>query len=169
MTNHCKIIDDTFEIKDNFKNYNSNKCFEFLEFQGKQRYGDSFKVYEFDKSTLYKLIIYMIKEQNTAQKLGIDLSKGILLTGPVGCGKTTSMQLLKLFSNPSFDYKIKSCRDISFDFAKQGFEVLEPFTKIPNNEPAVTPPAELVNELFEIVNPLQFLICTPLQFVETLE
>ena len=70
----------------------------------------------------------MIKDENTALKEQIDLSKGIILSGPIGCGKTSIMHLIRPFANPLSDYKIKTCREISFEFAKNGFEAINCYT-----------------------------------------
>ncbi|WP_445752753.1 ATPase [Polaribacter sp.] len=76
----------------------------------------------------------MIKDPKVADKLQINLDKGILLSGPIGCGKTSIMHLLKPFSNHCKDYKIKTCREISFEFAKHGYEALSPYTQKSNRQ-----------------------------------
>ena len=101
-------IYDCFTIQNNQKIYDFNNCLLFINHQGKIRYGQSFKICQEDIPTLYKLIIYMIKDQKIADKLQIKLDKGILLSGPIGCGKTSIMHLLKPFSNHYTDYKIKT-------------------------------------------------------------
>ena len=70
----------------------------------------------------------MIKDHNTALKEQIDLSKGILLSGPIGCGKTSIMHLIRPFASPLSDYKIKTCRELSFEFAKSGYEAINKYT-----------------------------------------
>jgi energy-coupling factor transporter ATP-binding protein EcfA2 len=80
------------------------------------------------------LIAYFLKDEQACYQFNIDLQKGILLTGPIGCGKTSIMQLIKPFSNHYSDYKIKTCREISFEFAKQGFEALNPYIHKSNNQ-----------------------------------
>lgn len=133
MTNHCKYITDTFTVDGNDKVYDFKKCLAYINYHGKLQYGNSFKINEDDCPTFYKLLIYMIKDKSEAEKLQIDLSKGILLSGPIGCGKTSIMHLIRPFSGQASDYKIKTCREIAFEFAKHGYEVLEPYTKRSNN------------------------------------
>ena len=70
----------------------------------------------------------MIKDHNTALKEQIDLSKGILLSGPIGCGKTSIMHLIRPFASPLSDYKIKTCRELSFEFAKSGYDAINKYT-----------------------------------------
>ena len=121
-------ISDCFTIENDQKIYDFNKCLSFIETQGKEHYGQSFKINILDIPTIYKLVIYMIKDQNTALKLQIDLNKGILLSGPIGCGKTSIMHLIRPFANPLSDYKIKTCRELSFEFAKNGFDAINKYT-----------------------------------------
>ncbi len=127
MPNHFSFR-STFEIVNNYKIYNQKKCFQFLEQQGKAMYGPKFKIDSADKPTIYMLLIYAIRDQNSAIQLGINLNKGILLTGPIGCGKTALMNLIKPFFHPKNDYKIRTTRHISFEFAKSGYESLAQYT-----------------------------------------
>lgn len=137
MENHFNLS-NTFEIKDNKKLYDLQKCFKYLEIQGKQAYGQSFKIHQDDKPTIYKLLIYAIRDKENAFKLGLDLNKGILLSGPIGCGKTSIMHLIKPFGYAKYDYKIKTTREVSFEFAKQGFEALQPYTQKSNQQNRLT-------------------------------
>lgn len=109
--------------------YDVHKCFAYLEAQGKQKYGEAFTIHQADKPLIYKLLIYAIRDQENAFRLGVDLNKGILLSGPVGCGKTSMMHLIKPFLYAKFDYKIATTRRISFEFAKHGFEAFRPYTE----------------------------------------
>lgn len=133
MENHFNLS-NTYQIKNNFKMYDLQRCFAYLEFQGKQTYGQTFKIIEDDKHIIAKLLIYAIRDHKNALKLGLDLNKGILLSGPIGCGKTSIMHLIKPFSNVKHDYKIKTTREVSFEFAKNGFEALQVYSQKPNNQ-----------------------------------
>lgn len=137
MENHYKLS-NTFEIKNGRKIYDLQKCFAYLESQGKEMYGQSFKISQEDKPTIYKLLIYAIRDNENAFKLGLDLNKGILLSGPVGCGKTSIMHLIKPFLYLKYDYKIKTTRFVSFEFAKYGFEALQQYTEKSNHQIRLT-------------------------------
>lgn len=51
--------------------------------------------------------------------------KGLMLCGPVGCGKTT---LMKIFSeNQKQSYAVVSARTPSYEFAKEGFDGIEKY------------------------------------------
>lgn len=137
MQNHFNIS-QTFTIENNTKIYDLNNCFKFIESQGKIIYGQSFKIHAQDKPVIFKLLIHAIRDEINAHKMGIDLNKGILLSGPIGCGKTSIMHLLKPFFYAKEDFKIKTSREISFEFAKQGYEALQPYTQKSNYQLRLT-------------------------------
>jgi DNA replication protein DnaC len=138
MPIHIHKIHETYTIENNQKIYDFNKCLSFIASQGKEHYGQSFKINILDIPTIYKLVIYMIRDQNTALKLQIDLNKGILLSGPIGCGKTSIMHLIRLFASPLSEYKIKTCRELSFEFAKNGFDAINKYTLKQANQSRLT-------------------------------
>ncbi|MCG2611838.1 ATPase [Flavobacterium sp. SM15] len=132
MKNHFDIS-DTFTIENNVKVYQMQRCFKYLEKQGKKTYGQSFAIHEQDRSVILKLLVYAIRDKESALKLGIDLNKGIALTGPVGCGKTSLMHLIKPFIYAKHDYKIKTTREVAFEFAKNGYDALSQYSSKLNN------------------------------------
>lgn len=110
--------------------YDYNKVFDFLIKKGKQDFGLHFNLMESDKATIIKLLAYFLKDEFICDKHQIQLKKGILLSGPVGCGKTTLMQLMKYFNNQNQStFIVKSCREISFEFIKEGYDVIQRYTK----------------------------------------
>jgi DNA replication protein DnaC len=129
MENLCENIQETYQIKNGIKVYDFKKCLLFLEFQGKSWYGGHFKIIEEDLEIIYKLLIYVMRDEINAKKIEINLDKGILLSGPVGCGKTSLMSLINLFSKKGFEYKIKPAREIAFEFASQGYDSLNSYTQ----------------------------------------
>jgi ABC-type bacteriocin/lantibiotic exporter with double-glycine peptidase domain len=62
---------------------------DWLENKGKLQFGEKFHFREADVVNIQKLICYFLKDEVMAANFNLDLSKGILLSGPVGCGKTT--------------------------------------------------------------------------------
>ena len=56
--------------------------------------------------------------------------KGILLCGPVGCGKTTLMRVFT--ENQKKSYSMVSCRKVSYDFSLNGFPSIEYYSRIIN-------------------------------------
>jgi DNA replication protein DnaC len=100
----------------------------WLEQKGKKEFGAKFQFIELDIPNITKLICYFLDDQDTAAKLKIDLTKGILLSGPVGCGKTTLMKLMRYVPQANKKFFVKTCRDISFEFIKDGYEVIHRYS-----------------------------------------
>lgn len=57
----------------------------------------------------------------------MDVDKGILLTGPVGCGKTSLMRLLKHIVPHQKSYEVIPSRNIVFGFNNIGYTVIEQY------------------------------------------
>jgi energy-coupling factor transporter ATP-binding protein EcfA2 len=138
MEKLCENINDTYILSGRIRIFDFKKSVSHLTYLGKNYYGDGFYIDQVDIPVIYKLLIYMIKDTNTARKIGIDLSKGILLSGPIGCGKTTLMNLVMQFAHSSDRYKMETCRNITFDFAKNGFDVILKYTTKKHNHSRLT-------------------------------
>lgn len=108
-------------------------CLAFLEKRGKEHYGNKFKIIDIDHEVIFKLLVYFIGDKSFAQKLEIDLDKGILLTGPIGCGKTTLMNLMRFVPPPERNHIMKPCRDVSFEFIQEGYEVIWRYSRMSFN------------------------------------
>jgi energy-coupling factor transporter ATP-binding protein EcfA2 len=65
--------------------------------------------------------------QQAHKKLNIDPQKGILLSGPVGCGKTALMKLLRHLTPHKRTYKIIPWRNAVFSFDNLGFKTIEDY------------------------------------------
>jgi DNA replication protein DnaC len=108
--------------------YNYPQILAYLEKKGKKEYGEKFYFHEQDIPNITKITAYFLNDESTAAALGIDLTKGILLTGPVGCGKTTLMSLMRYVPQYPKKFFVKPCRDISFEFIKDGYEVIHRYS-----------------------------------------
>lgn len=108
--------------------YDFKNTLDFLEAKGKQLFGDNFKIYKDDHPLIYKLMIYSIRDQKSCLANNINLQKSILLTGPVGCGKTTLMQLMPYITPHFRSYDILSTRNIVFSFNANGYDTINTFS-----------------------------------------
>lgn len=108
--------------------YNYPELIAWLEIKGKKDFGDKFHFLEQDIISITKLISYFLEDETIAAKYNLDLTKGILLSGPVGCGKTTLMALMRYVPQPNKKFFLKTCRDISFEFIKDGYEVIHRYS-----------------------------------------
>lgn len=109
--------------------YNYPEILAWLEQRGKQDYGEKFYFAQQDTLNITKLIAYFLKDEAKTKEFGIDLTKGILLSGPVGCGKTTLMTLMKYVAKQNSRFYMKTCRDISFEFIKEGYEIIHRYSR----------------------------------------
>lgn len=108
--------------------YNYNEVITWLEKKGVELYGNHFKIHESDYPIVYKLIAYFLKDEPTCFQYNINLNKGILLSGPVGCGKTSLMNVMKHLTPTEHKFTIKPCRDISFEFIQDGYQIIHKYS-----------------------------------------
>lgn len=108
-------------------------CLTFFEKRGKELFGEKFEIHGEDHNIIYKLIIYFLRHEPEAKRLEVDLDKGILLTGPIGCGKTSLMTLMRYVPMPKKNFIIRHCRDVSFEFIREGYEVINRYSKMSFN------------------------------------
>jgi energy-coupling factor transporter ATP-binding protein EcfA2 len=108
--------------------FDFTKCLLSIEQTGKELYSPSFKVIPEDYEIIFKLLVYFLQDANNAEKYQISLKKDILLAGPVGCGKTSLMHLVKLFLPFEKRYLVKPCRDICFEFSQEGYAVIQKYS-----------------------------------------
>ena len=134
MARHYKIIEQDRayvlgEIKEDMIHYDFAQTLTYLDTKGKLIYGPKFKIYEEDIQIIYRLLIYMIRDKENCKKHDIDLNKGILLTGPIGCGKTSLMNLVRYIVPKAKQYQIHSARKVSFEYQKFGLGIIENYNK----------------------------------------
>ena len=107
--------------------YDFKKMLIYLDAKGKLLFGKKFQIYKEDHSILYKLFVYYIKDEASCKKLGIDLGKGLLLSGPVGCGKTSLMKLMRYLVPHQKPYELIPSRNIVFGFNNIGYRIIEQY------------------------------------------
>ncbi len=102
---------------------------QLLEQRGKEQFGENFHFRKEDEPIILRLIAYFLKDEPTCNKVGISLQKGILLSGPIGSGKTSLMNLMKHITPTEHKFSVKPCRDISFEFIQDGYEIIHRYSK----------------------------------------
>lgn len=107
--------------------YDFDKMLIYLDAKGKLLFGQKFKIYKEDRDILYKLCLYFIQDRIACKELGIDIDKGILLSGPVGCGKTSLIRLLKHLVPHRKPYEVVPTRNIVFGFNHVGYKTIEDY------------------------------------------
>lgn len=107
--------------------FNYDDVIQWIEKKGVELYGDHFTIIENDHSVIYRLIAYFLRDQETAFRYNMTLHKGIILSGPVGCGKTSLLNIMKYLTPAGHKFSVKPCRDISFEFIKDGYQVIDKY------------------------------------------
>lgn len=107
--------------------YDFAKILVYLTAKGKLLFGENFKIYREDTQTLRKLCTYYVKDKDGCKKYNIDPDKGLLLSGPVGCGKTSLVRLMRHLVPHQRWYEVISCRNIVFGFQHIGYKTIEDF------------------------------------------
>lgn len=110
--------------------YDYSKVFAYLEKKGKEDFGNHFALHSSDLPLIKKMLAYFLKDEFMCEQENISLRKGIMLSGTIGCGKTSLMLLMKYFNNSmQHIYLVKPCRDVAFEFIQQGYEVIQRYGK----------------------------------------
>lgn len=125
-------------FKGGFYHFDFSRSRKWLEEQGKKSFGPHFRIYPEDHDLLLTLLVYALGDREGAEKRNLDLKKGILLNGPIGCGKTTLMTLVGYFFPPDRQYQVKSAREISFEYEKEGYDTITKYGKIHAGKPNTT-------------------------------
>ena len=92
---------------------------------GKELYGPKFRIFDEDRATILKLLCWFFRDHPVAEKEGLCLDKGILLTGPPGCGKSAIMKIISTICDPSENFIIKSSPRIVLEFAGEGYKAID--------------------------------------------
>jgi len=117
-----------FRESDNkFLDYSFYRLKAFLHVQSRMMFEKDFKLHKEDKALLLVLYCYFIQDHNAGAIIGLDINKGLLISGPVGCGKTTLMSLMPKSTRHKIKYEMIPTRNIVKDFNEAGFEVLEKY------------------------------------------
>lgn len=138
MTSHSKKnetkekLQAPFEIVDGVRLFDWKLTVKYLTTIGKRKFGKHFHFYNEDAQILRNLILYAIRDEERCKERGIDLEKGILLIGPIGCGKTSLMKLMQSLSLREFRYGVKPTREVAYEFQKEGYEIVHRYGKRPH-------------------------------------
>ena len=106
-----------------------SQLLQILQHQGKKKFGDQFFIRKTDVPLILQLMYYFTNDEEKAKEHKIDLHKGLMISGPIGCGKTTLLELMKLIAVPEKKFLLTTSREVSFEFIQDGYEVIQRYSK----------------------------------------
>lgn len=109
--------------------YDYRKIISRLIQNGENLLGEKFHIPENERGIIFGILAWFLEDELVAEKMNIDLNKGILLSGPIGCGKTTLFRLMQNFPTKRKSFGIISTRQIVSEFMQSGYEVLEKYSR----------------------------------------
>lgn len=75
--------------------YDYNEIIPWFRKKASKLIGKEYVISESEKGIIFALVAWMLKDDLVAKEMNFDLNKGILLSGPIGCGKTTLFNILR--------------------------------------------------------------------------
>ena len=95
-----------------------------MEIYGQIIYGNNFRLYKEDKDVILQLYAYFTGDIALCKHYGIDLRKGLFLSGKTGVGKTVHMKLVRQFMSYNERFKMKSCQQLALEYMDLGSQIL---------------------------------------------
>lgn len=108
---------------------NYQKLLFYLEQQGRKHIHPNYTLHKDDFPFILRLAAYFLHDQEKCKELEMDLNKGILLTGPIGIGKTTWFKLMQLIVVKEQKFYYTTCREVSFEFIREGYNTIDKYSK----------------------------------------
>ncbi len=112
-TRHFQIQNQKYWDKVNkpveYQKFDFNKTMEFFLFRAK-KINPKFEINKYNQDIIINLALYFSGDE-MFEKKGFSFKKGIMLVGPVGCGKTTIMKAFQM--NTTNPYALTTARKIS--------------------------------------------------------
>jgi len=127
--------------------YDYQKVVSRLIQNGETLLGKTFHIPESERGIIFGILAWFLEDELVAEKMNIDLNKGILLSGPIGCGKTTLFKLMQNFPTKRKGFGIISTRQIVSEFMQSGYEVLEKYSRGNFSHDVRTPKAYCFDDL----------------------
>ena len=118
-TNPMMTLSDIIVEVNGVKQYDLTNTIQFLEYRGKDMFGDHFHIATIDYEVIYQILSWIVDDTAVCKRYGLSTSKGLLLAGSVGCGKTSIMKVINTLLPQRSAFKVIAARDITMEFSKQ--------------------------------------------------
>ena len=122
-------LSDIIIFKNGTKHFDLTNTIQYLQYKGRILFGPNFRIHPADYEIVYKLLIWVVQDHENCDKHGISIHKGILLSGPVGCGKSSLMKLINLVLSKQRSFLFKPAREICIEFSTNGYDVINKYSR----------------------------------------
>lgn len=109
--------------------YDYRQIVNWLRKTGRKHLGKNFVTPDNEKGIIFGMLAWFLQDELVAKEMNIDLDKGIMLSGPIGCGKTTLFKLMRKLPCGRKNFMMASTRQIVSEFMQSGYEVLENYSR----------------------------------------
>lgn len=109
--------------------YNYYKIIPWFRRKASKMIGKEYLITDSECAIIFAVIAWMLEDDRVAQEMNFDLNKGILLSGPIGCGKTTLFKVLQKMPTQRKRFGMVSTRMVVSEFMQSGYEVLEKYSR----------------------------------------
>lgn len=122
-------LSDIIQYKNGVPHYDLTNTIQYLEHRGKKHFGKHFYICPQDYEIIYQVISWIVNDEAACKKYNISHRKGLLISGPVGCGKTSLMKLFATLTPLSKSFIVKPAREVTMEFSKQGYDVIHRYSR----------------------------------------
>lgn len=109
--------------------YDYKKVVSFLIETAEKHLGKKFQIPKNEQGIIFGILAWFLEDELVAKEMKIDLRKGILLTGPIGCGKTTLLKLMQKIPSNRKNFGVYATRQVVSEFMQTGFETIEKYSR----------------------------------------
>lgn len=96
--------------------YDYHEVVTWLHKTGETYLGRKFIIPENERGIIFGMLAWFLQDELVAKEMNIDLNKGIMLSGPIGCGKTTLFKLMRQLPCKRKNFALVSTRQIVSEF-----------------------------------------------------
>lgn len=122
-------LSDIIIYKNGKPQYDLTSTIQYLQHRGKNKFGQHFYISPIDYHVIYQVIAWMVEDEVACKKFNISTQKGLLLSGPVGCGKTSLMKLFSSLSPQEKSFIIKPSREVTMEFSQYGYDIVHRYSR----------------------------------------
>lgn len=91
--------------------------------------GKNLIIPENEKGIIFATLAWFLRDEVVAKEMDFDLNKGIMLSGPIGCGKTTLFRLMRHLPSCRKNFAMVSTRQVVSEFMQSGYHILEDYSR----------------------------------------